>query len=64
MGEKAAFKDPTPQLVKHVRLPDTPLAKRVLDYARQELNTGTFNHSMRVFYYGDKRPLSVDPSDC
>lgn len=34
-----------------VRLPNTPLAKRVLEYAELELNTGTLNHSMRVFYY-------------
>lgn len=47
-----AHKDPVPQTVEDIRLPDTPLAKRVLEYAEQELNAGTFNHSMRVFYYG------------
>ena len=45
-------KDPAPQTVDSIRLPDTPLAKNVLEYAQQELNIGTFNHSMRVFYYG------------
>ena len=64
LGEKAALQNPVPQLVESIRLPGTPLVKRVLDYAKQELNVGTFNHSMRVFYYGDKRSFSVDPSVC
>lgn len=61
--EKAS-KDPVPQTVENIRLPDTPLAKSMLEYAKQELNTGTFNHSMRVFYYG--KNLLLDPSihDC
>ncbi|MCJ1465188.1 hypothetical protein MMC07_003804 [Pseudocyphellaria aurata] len=51
LTEKAS-KDPAPLTVEGIRLPDSPLAKRVLEYAEQELNAGTFNHSMRVFYYG------------
>ena len=46
------FQDPVLQTVESIKLPGTPIAKAVLDYARKELNTETFNHSMRVFYYG------------
>ncbi|KAL8919481.1 MAG: hypothetical protein Q9208_006766 [Pyrenodesmia sp. 3 TL-2023] len=45
-------KDPKPVDVSSVQLPDTALAKSVLEYARKELSTETFNHSMRVYYYG------------
>ncbi len=49
---KKNFKDPEPQTVESIKLPDSPIAKAVLEYARKELNVETFNHSMRVFYYG------------
>ena len=49
---KKKFKDPEPQTVESIKLPDTPIAKVVLGYAQRELNRETFNHSMRVFYYG------------
>jgi hypothetical protein len=35
-----------------VKVPDTPVAKRVLEYAESALPERTFNHSMRVWYYG------------
>lgn len=57
-------KDPVPQTVESIRLPDTPLAKRLLEYAKQKLNTGTFNHSMRVFYYGNNLILDLSHHDC
>ncbi|KAH7330083.1 hypothetical protein BKA65DRAFT_508442 [Rhexocercosporidium sp. MPI-PUGE-AT-0058] len=41
-----------PVLVSSISLPDSPLAKAVHEYAKKELATETFNHSMRVFYYG------------
>lgn len=53
LRESRLFTTPSPVLVESVRLPDTPLANNVLSYAQEELNIGTFNHSMRVFYYGD-----------
>lgn len=45
-------KEPVPQLVKDVPLPDTPLVKAAMDHVKNELPVHTFNHSMRVFYYG------------
>ncbi|KAL8835238.1 MAG: hypothetical protein Q9170_003400 [Blastenia crenularia] len=43
---------PEPQKVASNKLPDTSLAKSVLEYAKKELNVETFNHSMRVYHYG------------
>jgi len=43
---------PEPVLVSSVPLPDTPLVKAVHKYAKQELAPETFNHSLRVYYYG------------
>ena len=52
LGAKDRLKAPEYQAVNSIPLPDTPLAKAVLDYARKELREETFNHSMRVYYYG------------
>ena len=38
----------------------TPLADAVTAYAKQELSEQTFNHSMRVYYYGT--PTLFSPS--
>ena len=51
----ASRRDPkasTPVRVDDIPLPDSPLAKEVLTYAKQNLPLQTFNHSMRVYYYG------------
>ncbi|KAI9698840.1 MAG: hypothetical protein M1820_007347 [Bogoriella megaspora] len=45
-----------PIKVADIKLPDTPLAKEVTSYARRELREETFNHSMRVYYYGNTQP--------
>ncbi|KAL8871293.1 MAG: hypothetical protein Q9198_007448 [Flavoplaca austrocitrina] len=52
LGGKKNVKEPEPQIVASIELPDSTLAKSVLKYAQTELSTPTFNHSMRVFYYG------------
>lgn len=52
LNGKKNIKEPEPQSVAKTSLPDTPLAKSVLEYARKQLSTETFNHSMRVYYYG------------
>lgn len=43
---------PLPVKVADIPLPDTPLAKAIHAYAKKELASETFNHCMRVFYYG------------
>jgi cyanamide hydratase len=64
--------EPKPLTVDEIALPESPLAKEVLAYAKRELNEQTFNHSMRVYYYGEnhtseahratgRQPLSFTP---
>ncbi|KAF2844428.1 putative cyanamide hydratase [Plenodomus tracheiphilus IPT5] len=51
-GVQSFNNPPKPQLCADVPIPDTALAQKSMDYARKELPAPTFNHSMRVFYYG------------
>ncbi|KAI4743697.1 cyanamide hydratase [Aureobasidium sp. EXF-12298] len=44
--------EPMPQLCSQIPLPETPLVKAAMEYVKAELPEHTFNHSMRVFYYG------------
>lgn len=53
---KKTTKPPVPQLVKDTPLPDTAIVKVAMEYAKAELPAHTFNHSMRVFYYGMRLP--------
>jgi hypothetical protein len=43
---------PTPILVKDIPFPTDEIVKKVQEYARTELIEQTFNHSMRVYYFG------------
>lgn len=43
---------PTSLTTSDIPLPSPPLVTAVLEYAKHELPIETFNHSMRVFYYG------------
>lgn len=52
-GNKKYNKEPVVQLCKDVKLPDTPLVKAAIEHVKKELPEHTFNHSMRVFYYGE-----------
>lgn len=48
-------KDPKPSKpmkVADIPLPDTHLVQSVMKYAKEHLPAETFNHSMRVYYYG------------
>jgi len=44
--------NPPAVTVDSIKVPDTNLAKSILEYAKNELPNETFNHSMRVYYYG------------
>ncbi|KAI9698972.1 MAG: hypothetical protein M1836_003161 [Candelina mexicana] len=44
LGGNENIKTPEPILVSDVHLPDTPLVKNVMQYAKQELPAETFNH--------------------
>lgn len=52
LGGRKNHTEPQPISIDDVRVPDSPLAKKVHDYVKQELRTETYNHSMRVYYYG------------
>jgi hypothetical protein len=62
-GTKPFNKEPVPQLCKDVPLPDTPLVNAAMEYVRKELPEYTFNHSMRVFYYGKENKYKVNILD-
>ena len=58
--------DPSPLLTKDIPFPSSPLVLEVQKYAKANLNEQTYNHSMRVYYYGtplpSPSPLSPFPS--
>ena len=41
-----------PMKVDDIPLPDSLLVQQVMKYAKESLPSETFNHSMRVYYYG------------
>jgi cyanamide hydratase len=61
-GDKKNHHNPTPQLCEQVPIPDTPLVKAAMEYVKSELPEHTFNHSMRVFYYGKSPSTLLLPS--
>jgi len=44
--------DPAEYTVADIKIPDSEIAKKALQYAKDRLPEQTFNHSMRVYYYG------------
>lgn len=61
-GNKKYNKEPVPQLCSSISLPDTALVKAAMEHVKQELPEHTFNHSMRVFYYGKLIPRTPHSS--
>jgi cyanamide hydratase len=44
---------PTPLKMASIKFPsDDPIVVKVQEYAKEKLPLETFNHSMRVYYYG------------
>ncbi|OKL59794.1 hypothetical protein UA08_04526 [Talaromyces atroroseus] len=43
---------PSPLSPVSIPVPDTALSKRIQSYAKKHLPEATYNHSMRVYYYG------------
>lgn len=41
-----------PVRVEDIDLSESPLAKTIQEYARENLPEQTYNHSMRVYYFG------------
>ena len=44
--------EPVKISVDDIPVPNSDIAKKTLEYAKKELPEKTFNHSMRVWYYG------------
>ncbi len=55
---------PTPVLVKDIHFPsDDPLVAKAQQYAKEQLPQQTYNHSMRIFYWGTPpSPLPFHPN--
>ena len=52
LNGKKSLKGPKPHYVQSITVPQTPLANSVYEYAKRQLIEQTFNHSMRVYFYG------------
>lgn len=52
LAERHEKREPWPLKVEDISLPDGELVGKVMEYARSHLPAQTFNHSMRVFFYG------------
>ncbi|ROW09778.1 hypothetical protein VMCG_02164 [Cytospora schulzeri] len=70
LSGKPYINKPSPLLVKDIPFPsDDTLVVKVQEYARDKLTPQTYNHSMRVFYFGESRPAHAsqvqvsDPSE-
>ena len=48
---------PSTLSIADIAVPNTPLAAKIQEYAKDELPIKTYHHSMRVYYYGSN-PLS------
>src|ERR1700722_2412808 len=48
-----------PYSFESITPPTSPAATAAMAYAREHLPLPTFNHSMRVFYYGMPSPLRL-----
>lgn len=46
-------KEPSPLLVDDIPWPVEDLVTKVQKYAKDELREETYNHSMRVYYFGN-----------
>lgn len=63
LAERHDKREPWPLKVEDISLPDGELVGKVMEYARSHLPAQTFNHSMRVFFYGMHiHPLPSSPS--
>ncbi|MBE3044177.1 hypothetical protein IMZ48_16715 [Candidatus Bathyarchaeota archaeon] len=52
-GDQPYITEPGPLSVKEIEFPYAdPIVAKTLDYAVATLHSETFNHSMRVYYYG------------
>ena len=52
LGDKAFLHSPTAVHVEDIPFPSSRLAQEIQTLVQEELTEQTYNHSMRVYYYG------------
>jgi cyanamide hydratase len=52
--------DPADYDVADIRIPDTELARKVNEYVKERLPEEVYNHSMRVYFYGENITRQID----
>lgn len=50
---------PPPLKVSDLPFPDTEIVSKTIAYAKEKLPAETFNHSLRVYYYGTLRSVRI-----
>ena len=59
-GGKAFKNIPEPLFISDMKFPSEDLiVAKVQSYAREKLPAQTFNHSMRVFYFGKQKIIAM-----
>ena len=53
LASRVAPRKAEPVKINDIKVPNTKLARDVAEYTRKEYEEQTFNHCMRVFYYGN-----------
>jgi cyanamide hydratase len=52
-GDRLSAAEPLPLLISELEFPSKdPVVAKTVEYAKGILHPETFNHSMRVYYYG------------
>jgi cyanamide hydratase len=55
-GDKPFINEPENLFISEIKFPsDDPVVAKTFDYAKKVLHPAAFNHSMRVYYYGEAR---------
>jgi cyanamide hydratase len=57
---KTHLHDPNPVTVEEIELPGSDVARSVQQQAKFKLPSEAYNHSMRVFYYGELFHIPID----
>lgn len=52
LSGKPYINEPSAVLVKDIQFPSDDVVAKVREHAKEKLPAPTFNHSMRVFYFG------------
>lgn len=55
-GDRPFINEPESLSIREIKFPsDDPIVAKTFDYAKKVLHPAAFNHSMRVYYYGEAR---------